>query len=170
MEMEDYEKIHIRRGGDLMHCSIEMLPEGKDIPYIVIEKITFEKKRKVGERVKDEVFLAHFAPNPYTKLPWCLNLTNKRKLCKLAGVGEYDLLSIKNLAIRLTKAKTSVGDGLRVSDIPAEVQSKPVLSPAHEKWGACIGWVRNGGTVAELAEKYEFSKENQELFNLELQK
>lgn len=156
--LKDYEKVHIRTGGNLLHCSVEMLPEGKDIPYIVIEKFTRAKNEKTGTTMKEDCILAHFAPNPYTKLPWMLNYKNKKTLCKLAGVDEWGLLGVINLPVTLTKENTNMGWGLRASSIPAKLPVKEVLTPSHELWKGCVEHAKKGG-IADIKAKYEVSAE-----------
>lgn len=159
--LKDYEKVHIRTGGNLLHCSVEMLPEGKDIPYIVIEKFTRAKNEKTGTTVKEDCILAHFAKNPYTTLPWMLNYKNKKTLCKLAGVDEWGLLGVVNLPVTITRENTSMGWGLRASSIPAKDpnQAKPVLTSQHENWKKVLEYVQKGGAVADIKAKYEVSAE-----------
>lgn len=159
--LKDYEKVHIRTGGNLLHCSVEMLPGGNDIPYIVIEKFTRAKNEKTGTTVKEDCILAHFAKNPYTNLPWMLNYKNKKTLCKLAGVTEWDLLGVRNLPVALTRENTNMGWGLRASNIPPKNpnEAKPVLIPSHEKWQGCIDFIANGGDIKAIKEKYEVSAE-----------
>lgn len=159
--LKDYEKVHIRTGGNLLHCSVEMLPEGKDIPYIVIEKFTRAKNEKTGTTVKEDCILAHFAKNPYTMLSWMLNYKNKKTLCKLAGVDEWGLLGVVNLPVALTRENTNMGWGLRASTIPAKdpSQAKPILTPQHENWQKVVAWLKAGGDIKTIKDKYEVSED-----------
>ena len=71
------ENIHYRTGGRLTHCGVECLPNGADIERIVIERIEYKEKEVINGRTEEGVWIAYFAPNPYTKLPFILNATRE---------------------------------------------------------------------------------------------
>lgn len=158
--------IHFRTGGNITHAGIEVLPSGKDIEYIVLESIEFKESEQINGRKQAGVWIGHFAPNPYTRLPWVINSTNRRRLAKLFPECEGYLARLHNVAIRLTKEKTrdpqDGGDcwGLRVSLIPAskpETKKKPL--PA-EKVQSAIDWAQsNNKTIADIEEIYSLSDE-----------
>ena len=129
--MEDVQKMHYTAGRNATHCGVDILIGGKDIEYIVIDHIEYREKEKINGAEK-ATFVAIFKPNQYTKLPMVLNKVNKERLLKLAKVGSFDLLSIKNLPVRLTYEPTPVGDGLRISKLPAKVPAQPA-APAPAK-------------------------------------
>ena len=148
MEQTD---IHFRTGGNITHAGIEVLPSGKDIDYIVLESIEFKESERINGRTQEGVWIGHFAPNPYTSLPWVINSTNRRRLAKLFPECDGYLARLHNVAIRLTKEKTrdpvDGGDcwGLRVSLVPA---SKP------------IDWAQsNNKTIADIEGIYSLSDE-----------
>ena len=167
MEQKD---IHFRTGGTITHAGIEVLPSGKDIEYIVLESIEFKESERINGRPQEGVWIGHFAPNPYTTLPWVINSTNRRRLAKLFPECDGYLARLRNVAIRLTKEKTrdpmDGGDcwGLRVSLIPAQ---KPASSaPAKkkvvtdDKIDATIAWAKkNGFTIEQVAETLDFANE-----------
>lgn len=162
--------IHFRTGGNITHAGIEVLPAGKDIEYIVLESIEFKESEQINGRKQAGVWIGHFAPNPYTSLPWVINSTNRRRLAKLFPECEGYLARLHNVAIRLTKEKTrdpqEGGEcwGLRVSLIPAQ---KPASSaPAKkkvvtdDKIDATIAWAKkNGFTIEQVAETLDFANE-----------
>lgn len=121
---------HYRQGGKLTHCGTEMLPLGNDIPFIVIKEIKFKEEEEVSGRKEKGVWVAYFAPNPYTSLPMILNATNRKRLFKLSGNENID--ELKNFPVQLTKEKckdaTDGGEtiGLRISKLPAKA---PVAAP-----------------------------------------
>ena len=155
--IEEERLIHIRCGGKLTHSGVEILPNGKDIEYIVIDRIEFKEKENVNGK-EISAFLAYFAPNPYTTLPMVLNLTNKRLLCKLAGVDEWTLLKVKNFPVRLTREETrQMGWGLRISKLPPIIP--PVLNQQHPNWDKCVAFVKSGGKVNDMRSKYIISTE-----------
>lgn len=150
--------IHFRTGGNITHAGIEVLPSGKDIEYIVLESIEFKERERINGRNQDGVWIGHFAPNPYTSLPWVINSTNRRRLAKLFPECEGYLARLRNVAIRLTKEKTrdpqDGGEcwGLRVSLIPA----KKVIQ--ESQISAVVDWARkNGLNIDNIAEKYDFA-------------
>lgn len=120
---------HYRFGSKLTHAGCEMLPGGNDIEYIVIKEIKYKAEEEVGGRTEKGVWVAYFAPNPYTNLPIILNATNRKRLFKLSGNENID--ELKNFPVRLTKEKckdaTDGGEtvGLRISKIPAKIPSAP---------------------------------------------
>lgn len=157
---------HWRMGGNLTHCGVEVLPEGKDIPCIYIESIAFYESHKVAGRTVNNVWIATFAPNPYTELPMVLNSTNRKRLAKLAR--EDYLQKISNFPVRLTQEKTrDVQDGgetmgLRISKVPATIPPQPkkeVMTKEHPNFDKCVAHIKGGGTVDDLRVKYEISKD-----------
>lgn len=122
--------IHYRTGGKLTHAGCEMLPNGKDIPYIVIDHIEYKEEEFVSGRKETNTWVAYFKSNPYTKLPIILNATNRKRIGKLAKTPYINL--VKDFPVRLTQEETrDIQDGgnmmgLRISKIPAtQPQPKP---------------------------------------------
>lgn len=119
--MEQEQGIHYRTGGKLTHCGCECLPGGRDIQYIVIERIEYKETEEIAGRRESNIWVAHFAPNPYTKLPMVLNATNRKRLAKLYPDCNGYINLLKNIPVRLTKEKCrdaqDGGDtwGLRIS-------------------------------------------------------
>ena len=119
--MEQEQGIHYRTGGKLTHCGCECLPGGRDIQYIVIERIEYKETEEIGGRREHSIWIAHFAPNPYTKLPMVLNATNRKRIAKLYPDCNGYINLLKNIPVRLTKEKCrdaqDGGDtwGLRIS-------------------------------------------------------
>nr|DAE44078.1 MAG TPA: hypothetical protein [Bacteriophage sp.] len=157
--------IHFRTGGNITHAGVEVLPSGKDIEYIVLESIEFKERERINGRNQDGVWIGHFAPNPYTSLPWVINSTNRRRLAKLFPECEGYLARLRNVAIRLTKEKTrdpqDGGEclGLRVSLIPAKKTDAPAKKVIQESQiSAVVDWARkNGLNIDNIAEKYDFA-------------
>lgn len=119
--MEQEQGIHYRTGGKLTHCGCECLPGGRDIQYIVIERIEYKETEEIGGRRENNIWIAHFAPNPYTKLPMVLNATNRKRIAKLYPDCNGYINLLKNIPVSLTKEKCrdaqDGGDtwGLRIS-------------------------------------------------------
>lgn len=163
--------IHYRTGGRLTHAGCEMLPSGKDIEYIVIERIEFKDSENVGGRTEQNVWVAHFAKNEYTKLPMVLNATNRKRIAKLFPDVEGCINLLKNIPVRLTREKTrDVQDGgetwgLRISRIPAKKPAAPkkeTLNEKHPNWGKCVEWLVKGNDLEALRGKYDITKEVEE--------
>lgn len=160
--------IHFRTGGNITHAGIEVLPAGKDIEYIVIESIEFKESEQINGRKQAGVWIGHFAPNPYTSLPWVINSTNRRRLAKLFPECEGYLARLHNVAIRLTKEKTrdpqDGGEcwGLRVSLIPAKQPEAPVKKAIQENQvQTIVDWAKkNNYTIDQVAEKYDFASDS----------
>lgn len=160
--------IHFRTGGNITHAGIEVLPAGKDIEFIVLESIEFRESEKINGRTQEGVWIGHFAPNPYTSLPWVINSTNRRRLAKLFPECEGYLARLKNIPIRLTKEKTrdpvDGGEcwGLRVSLMPAkqpEPAKKKVIT--ETEISKIVEWAKKKGySIAKVAEKYDFENED----------
>lgn len=168
--MESQENIHYRVGGRLTHCGVECLPQGQDIPRIVIERIEYKDKESINGRVEEGVWIAHFAPNPYTKLPFILNATNRKRLIKQFPDCDGYPARLKNIAVRLTKERCrDVQDGgetwgLRISKLPAapEAASKPAQKKAiqEDQVQTIVEWAKkNGYGIDKIAEKYDFASD-----------
>lgn len=168
--MESQENIHYRKGGKLTHCGVECLPDGQDIPRIVIERIEFKDKESINGRVEEGVWIAHFAPNPYTSLPFILNSTNRKRLIKQFPECDGYPARLKNIAVRLTKERCrDVQDGgetwgLRISKLPAAEEAAP--APAQkkvitdDKVQVIVDWARKGGlTIDQVAKQYDFESD-----------
>ena len=132
--MNNQENIHYRTGGKLTHAGVECLPDGKDIERIVIERIEYKERENIGGRVEEGVWIAHFAPNPYTNLPFALNATNRKRLVKRFPECDGYPARLHNVAVRLTKEECrDVQDGgmtwgLRISKLdPAPEPALPKI-------------------------------------------
>ena len=170
MEQND---IYFRAGGRITHCGVECLPGGRDIERIVIERIEFKESETINGRTENGVWIAYFAPNPYTQLPLILNVTNRRRLIKLYPECEGFPARLHNVAVRLTKEKTrdpqEGGEcwGLRISKIPAaEASAQSAPAPAkkkavtEDKIDAVVKWAREKNlTFEQVAEKYDFASD-----------
>jgi len=171
--MEDQRNIHYRKGGKLTHCGVECLPEGKDIERIIIARIEYKESEMINGRTETGVWVAHFAPNPYTNLPMLLNATNRKRLVKQFPECDGYPARLENVAVRLTKEKTrDVQDGgetwgLRISKLPAsDAPQKPAPAPAQkkviteDKIDAVVKWAKdNGLSVEQVADKYDFASD-----------
>lgn len=165
--MESQENIHYRVGGKLTYCGVECLPEGKDIPRIIIERIEYKEKESINGRVEEGVWIAHFAANPYTKLPFILNATNRKRLIKQFPQCDGYPARLKNIAVRLTKERCrDVQDGgetwgLRISKEPASEGAAPAKKViAEENVAAIVGWAKkNGYGIDAIAAKYDFASD-----------
>lgn len=168
--MFEQESIHYRVGGKLTHAGVEMLPEGKDIERIVIERIEYKDKESINGRVEEGVWIAYFAKNPYTKLPFILNATNRKRLVKQFPECDGYPARLKNIAVRLTKERTrDVQDGgetwgLRISKMPASAEAAPAApaTPAkkvihEEQIQVIVDWAKQKGyNIQKVAEMYDF--------------
>lgn len=167
MEQTD---IHFRAGGRISHCGVECLPGGRDIERIVIDHIEFKDSETINGRTENGVWVAHFAPNPYTQLPLILNVTNRRRLVKLYPECEGYPARLKNIAVRLTKEKCrDVQDGgetwgLRISKQPASPEVAPSLKPLTEdKIPAALKWMQeNGKGIEDVKKIYSLTHEMEE--------
>ena len=176
--MEEVKGTHWRTGGKLSHAGCEMLPQGKDIEYIVIERIEFKEREEVSGRIEKGVWVAYFAPNPYTKLPMILNSTNRKRIAKRFPECNDYIDTLKNIAVRLTREKTRDAQdggetwGLRISKSAPTLPQAPkkeVLTAQHAKWPNCVEWIAGGNDIASLRARYDISKEVEEQLNSEAQ-
>ena len=163
--MENQENIHYRVGGKLTHAGVECLPQGQDIPRIVIERIEYKETEEINGRKENGVWIAHFAPNPYTKLPLVLNATNRKRLVKQFPEWDGYPARLKNIAVRLTKERCrDVQDGgetwgLRISKMPAaEAVAKKAIQ--EDQIQTIVDWAKkNGYSIEKVAEKYDFASD-----------
>ena len=167
--MEDQNNIHYRTGGRLTHCGVECLPQGQDIPRIIIERIEYKDKESINGRVEEGVWIAHFAKNPYTDLPFILNATNRKRLVKQFPECEGYPARLKNIPVRLTKEKCrDVQDGgetwgLRISKTPAaeSPDAAPAKKVIHENQiQVIVDWARGKGYgIDQIAAQYDFESD-----------
>lgn len=163
--MDNQENIHYRVGGKLTHAGVECLPQGQDIPRIVIERIEYKETEEINGRKENGVWIAHFAPNPYTKLPLVLNATNRKRLVKQFPECDGYPARLKNVAVRLTKERCrDVQDGgetwgLRISKMPAaEAVAKKAIQ--EDQVQTIVDWAKkNGLNIDQIAEKYDFASD-----------
>lgn len=175
--MENQLGNYYRKTGVHDFCGCEILPPPKyEIERIVIDHIVFHNEIKINGQKKQNAFVAYFAPNPYTTLPFCLNSGNAKRLAKktwsivvedgLECQGRIDLLH--NIPVRLCRELTrdpSDGGqvyGLRISQLdpapaPAPAQKK-VIQESNVQ--AIVDWAReNGQTIDDIAAKCDFASE-----------
>lgn len=163
--MEDQRNIHYRVGGKLTHCGVEVLPAGKDIERIIIARIEYKESEMINGRKEEGVWVAHFAPNPYTELPFILNATNRKRIVKLFPDCEGYIARLENIPVRLTKERTrDVNDGgetwgLRISKIPASQPAEKKVVTA-DKVEAIVSWAKKKGYgIEKVSETYDFESE-----------
>lgn len=167
--MDNQKQIHYRVGGKLTHAGVEMLPEGKDIPRIIIARIEYKESEMINGRTENGVWVAHFAPNPYTDLPMLLNATNRKRLVKQFPECDGYPARLENIPVRLTKERTrDVQDGgetwgLRISKLPAAAEDAPAKKKVvtADKVDAVVEWAKKGGlSIDQIAEKYDFESDD----------
>lgn len=168
---QSQENIHYRTGGKLTHCGVECLPNGADIERIVIERIEYKDSESINGRVENGVWIAHFAPNPYTNLPFILNATNRKRLVKQFPECDGYPARLKNVAVRLTKERCrDVQDGgetwgLRISKNPASEAPAAQQAPAkkvitEDKVQVIVDWAKkNGKAIDDIASMYDFESD-----------
>ena len=170
---------YYRKTGNHDFCGCEILPPPKyEIERIVIDHIIFHEEIRINGQKKQNAFVAYFAPNPYTTLPFCLNSGNAKRLAKktwsiivedgLECQGRIDLLH--NIPVRLCRELTrdpSDGGqvyGLRISQldpapesVPAQPQKKVITD---DKVSVILEWAnKNGLTLADIAKQYDFASD-----------
>jgi hypothetical protein len=179
---------HYRKAGNISHCGAEILPNGKDIPYIVIERVEFHEKLTINGRANQNHFVAYFAPNPYTNLPMILNRINQITLMKLFPEIGTDIDKLRNAPVRLTSQKAnnpSMGmmlPSLRISkiaanpkDAPSNTKATPTPTPtpapqpkpgkqafpADDKatWDYAVNFLKEGNDIAKIKAKYDISED-----------
>lgn len=168
--MEDQRNIHYRTGGKLTHCGVECLPGGKDIERIIIARIEYKESEMINGRTERGVWVAIFAPNPYTSLPLILNATNRKRLAKMFPECDGYLARLENVAVRLTRERTrDVQDGgetwgLRISKLPPAPAPEP--EPAarkvitEDKIQVTVDWAKQKGlSFDDIAAQFDFASE-----------
>lgn len=162
-------KLHWRTGSKITHAGVEILPNGADIPRIMIDHLEFhEESINVGGRSQAGVWEIVFEKNPYTEMRMVANSTNRKRLAHLFPECEGYISELKHVPVRLTKELTrdpSDGSqvyGLRISKIPAEAEQKPVEKKklAMEKVEAVVKWAKGKGYgMPEVGKYYEMTAE-----------
>ena len=122
----------------------------------------------INGRTEKGVWVAYFAPNPYTNLPFLLNATNKKRLVKLYPDCDGYLARLENVPVRLTKEVTrdvqDGGDtwGLRISKLPPAEAPAPAAKKVitADKVDTIVDWAKkNGFSIDQIAEKYDFESD-----------
>ena len=173
--MEDQRNIHYRVGGRLTHCGVEVLPGGKDVERIIIARIEYKESEMINGRREEGVWVAHFAPNPYTNLPFILNATNRKRLVKMYPDCDGYIARLENVPVRLTKEKTrDVQDGgetwgLRISKMPPAPETKAALAEKaaptkkviqEDQVKVIIDWaLQKNMTIDQVAKVYDFASD-----------
>ena len=161
----DKQGIHWRTGGKITNCGCEMLPNGRDIEYIVIAKIELKEDHIVNGRNEKNKWVATFAPNPYTKLPMILNATNRKRLDKLFPSCNGMINLLENVPVRIGRERCKdIQDGgetwgLRISKIPAKVpvQGKPPLPLDSPDFAKAKAHLLAGGLLSHIKDRYDIS-------------
>ena len=120
----------------------------------------------INGRQEEGVWVAHFAPNPYTKLPFILNSTNRKRLVKRYPECEGYLARLSNVAVRLTKEKCrDVQDGgetwgLRISKLAPDMEQMKKKVITEDKIGVIVDWARKGGlSIDDVSKKYDYESD-----------
>lgn len=156
--------IHWRTGGKLTNCGVEMLPDGRDIEYIVISRIEFKSEHMINGRTEKNKWVAVFAPNPYTTLPMILNSTNRKRLSKLFPSCNDMINLLENVPVRLCRERCKdVQDGgetwgLRISKVPAKAPVKPSLTIEDPEFEKAKAYILNGGNMDSIKNRYNISE------------
>lgn len=173
--MENQLGNYYRKTGIHDFCGCEILPPPKyEIERIVIDHIVFHNEIKINGQKKQNAFVAYFAPNPYTTLPFCLNSGNAKRLAKktwsivvedgLECQGRIDLLH--NIPVRLCRELTrdpSDGGqvyGLRISQLDPTPEPTPAPKKVitADKVDIIIEWAKNQGYgIDNVAKMYDFA-------------
>lgn len=169
---------YYRKAGNHDYCGCEILPPPKyEIERIVIDHVSFFDEIRINGQKKQNTFVAYFAPNPYTNLPFCLNSGNSKRLAKrtwsvivedgLECQGRIDLLH--NIPVRLCRELTrdpSDGGqvyGLRISQLdPAPETAAPAAKKVitEDKIQVTVDWAKkNGKTLDDIAAMYDFESD-----------
>lgn len=182
------EGIYYKRGSKSDFASVDMLPNGKDIPRIIITEIKFHEQLSINGRKETECWTAKFEQNPWCNKEMVLNSTNKTRIAKQhwndkvedgsACEGRINLL--KNIAVRLTREEArdvqngGTTYGLRISRLPAASEAEmakwmeengfAVKKAAkkeipEDKVQSVIDWAKkNGKTLSDIEAMFEMSE------------
>lgn len=167
--MENQLGNYYRKTGIHDFCGCEILPPPKyEIERIIIDHVVFHEEIKINGQKKQNAFVAYFAQNPYTKLPFCLNSGNAKRLAKQTWnnivedgtecQGRIDLLH--NIPVRLCRELTrdpSDGGqvyGLRISKLAPAPEATSQLKPLTEdRIPAAVKWMQENGKGIEDVKK-----------------
>lgn len=150
--------IYYKRGAKSDYASVDMLPNGKDIPRIIIRKIEFHDQLSINGRKETEVWTAEFAENPWTKKPMVLNSTNRARIAKQnwhvkvedGSECEGRINLLHDIPVRLTKEEArdvqngGTTYGLRISRIAAASEQEMA------KWMAENGYAAGSPRKKEM--------------------
>lgn len=166
--------IYYKRGAKSDFASVDMLPNGKDIPRIIITDIEFHDELSINGRKDKEVWTAKFENNPWCNKPWVLNSTNRTRIAKATWhqrvedgtecEGRINLLH--NIPVRLTKEEArdvqngGTTYGLRVSRIAAAPQAEMDKWMMDNGYAAAPKPARKVMTLAQVDAAVKWAKDN----------
>lgn len=141
-----------------------ILPEDKPI-NVVITNVEWKKTKVMGQDQKKSI--AYFAPNQYFDKPMLLNATNMTRLERITG-SKY-IEDWKNVSVTLQREMDkSIGGGkdwaLRIAQIAPKTSEsvKKQLNPQSAGWAVTIDWLKKGGAIETISEKYDISVDDLE--------
>ena len=118
--------------------------------------------KKVINGQRKKCLCCCFSKKPIHRIGNGSQQKNKEILLKLARKGEWELTTIKNLPVRLTKENTSLGYGLRISKLPAKIPAAPAPAKKPEltedKVASAVEFLKTK-SMDELREYYTVSEE-----------
>lgn len=166
--------IYYKRGSKSDFASVDMLPNGKDIPRIIITDIEFHENLTINGRRDTEVWTAQFENNPWCNKPMVLNSTNKTRIAKAHWhdkvedgtecEGRINLLH--NIPVRLTKEETrdvqngGTTYGLRISRLDAASQEEMNRWLADNGYAAAPKHAKKVMTLAQVDAAVKWAKDN----------
>lgn len=153
------EKRHWKKDIDVEWIGTYILPESKDI-NVKLTKVEFKKDLKVAGKKKDQ-HIAHFEQNKWFDKPMLLNRTNLKRLTMLLGTPYYQ--DWGNVWVTLTQEmdKTVTGGtdwALRIKPALPKME-KDELTKEHPKYEAVVTFLKGGGDINNISQKYAVSKE-----------
>jgi hypothetical protein len=168
------EKTPWRKTVDPNFIGTYVLPNDQPINAVIV-KVEWKQIKVMGQNKKQAV--ATFAPNIHFDKPMLLNVTNMKRMERLAG-SKYieDWINIPvTLQREMDKTPTGGSDwALRIATIAPKITSdgkpsKAKLLPDTQAWNSAVEYVQQGNPMENVTKKYDLSPENLILFNQALE-
>jgi hypothetical protein len=151
-------KTHWKKQFNYDYLGSYSINDGQDMT-LTIKSTKKEMVANTGGK-KEECFVCYFQENPK---PMILNRTNCKTIESLYSPYIEDWPG-KKITLYVEKGVKAFGnevDALRVRAVYPD-QKKPELLPNTEQWSKAVAFLKGGGKIEQITNKYNLSDANQE--------
>lgn len=144
------------------------LADGKDVTLTM--QATKREMVVGGDGKKQECFICYFKEKADWIKPMILNRTNCKTIEKIYGTPYIEQWSGKQITIYIANGIKAFGDVVDALRIRPEKPKKIVVNNQHKHWASCCEFVKNGGAIEKILDKYTMDETTIELLKEFIQK